>query len=36
VDARFDQFGDSADLDARWMHDLNGTYHMLRNQFGRT
>jgi len=36
VEARFDLFGDSANLDARSVHDLQGTYHMLRNQFGRT
>ena len=36
VEARFDLFGDSANLDARKVHDLHGTYHMFRNQFGRT
>ena len=36
VKARFGQFGDSANLDARYMHGLHGTYVMLRNQLGRT
>jgi len=36
VEARFDLFGDSTNLDARLVHDLQGTYHMLRNQFVRT
>jgi hypothetical protein len=36
VEARFSPFGDSANLDARWMHDLRRTYHRLRNHFGRT
>ena len=36
MEARFDLFGDSANLDARLVHDLQGTYHMLRNQYGRT
>jgi len=34
AEAWFDLFGDSANLEA--MHDLQGTYHMLRNQFCRT
>ena len=36
VEGRFDLFGDSANLDARYVHGLHGTYHMLRNLFGRT
>ena len=36
VEGRFDLFGDTANLDARWVHGLLGTYHMLRNPFGRT
>ena len=36
VEARFGLFGYSANLDARQLHSLHGTYHMLRNQFGRT
>ena len=36
VEGRFDLFGDSANLDARYVHGLHGTCHMLRNQFGRT
>ena len=36
VKARFGMFGDSANLDARLMHGLHGTYDMLRNQLGRT
>jgi hypothetical protein len=36
VDARFGLFGDSANLDARSVHGLHGTYQMLGNQFGRT
>ena len=35
VEGRFDLFGDSANLDAK-VHGLHGTYHMLRNPFGRT
>jgi hypothetical protein len=30
VDARFGQFGDSANLDARLVHDLRQTYHRLK------
>jgi hypothetical protein len=30
METRFDLFGDSANLDARYVHDLQGTYHMLR------
>jgi hypothetical protein len=36
VEARFGPFGDSANLDARLVHDLRLTYHWLRNHFGRT
>ena len=36
VKSRFGLFGDSANLDARQMHGLHGTYDMLRNQLGRT
>ena len=36
VEGRFDLFGDSANLDAKYVHGLHGTYHMLRNLFGRT
>ena len=36
VEGRFDLFGDNANLDARLVHGLHGTYHMLRNPFGRT
>ena len=36
VQGRFDLFGDSDNLDARQVHGLHGTYHMLRNPFGRT
>ena len=34
VKARFDLFGDSANLHVRLVHGLHGTYHMLENQFG--
>jgi hypothetical protein len=33
VDARFSLFGDSANLDARLVHDLHRTYHKLSNSF---
>ena len=33
VDARFGLFGDSANLDARYMHGLHEMYYMLGNQF---
>jgi hypothetical protein len=33
VEARFLHFGDSANLDARWVHGLRQTYHRLRNHF---
>ena len=36
VKARFGLFGDSANLDARLLNGLHGTYYMLENQFGRT
>jgi len=36
VEAWFGQYGDSANFGARYVHGLDGTYHMLRNQFGRT
>jgi hypothetical protein len=31
VEARFGPFGDSANLDARWVHGLRRMYHRLRN-----
>jgi hypothetical protein len=36
VEARFRPFGDSANLDKRWMDGLLRTYRRLRNCFGRT
>jgi hypothetical protein len=33
VEAQFILFGDSANLDARLVHDLHRTYHRLRNHF---
>ena len=36
LEARFGLFGHSANVDARQVHGLRGTYHMLRNQFGCT
>ena len=33
VESWFCLFGDSSNLDARQVHDLHGTYHMLRNQY---
>ena len=36
VEAQFALFGDSANLDARLVHELHRTYHMLRNIFGST
>ena len=36
VEARFGPFGDSANLDTRWVHGLRRMYHRLRNCFGRT
>ena len=35
VEGRFDLFGYSANLDARYVHSLHGTNHILRNPFGR-
>jgi hypothetical protein len=34
VEARFNPFGDSANLDARLVHVLRRMYHRLRNYFG--
>ena len=36
VEACFGPLGDSANLDARYVHDLRRTYHRLENRFGRT
>jgi hypothetical protein len=36
VEAHFGPFGDSSNLDARWVHDLCRTYHRHKNHFGRT
>jgi hypothetical protein len=36
VEAEFNLNGDSAKLDARWLHGLRRTYHRLQNHFGRT
>jgi hypothetical protein len=36
VEAHFALFGDSANLDARLVHDLRRTYHRLENRFGHT
>ena len=36
VKAHFGLFGDSANLDARYVHGLRQTYHGLENRFGRT
>ena len=36
LESCFGPFGDSANLDARSVHDLRRTYHRLGNQFGRT
>jgi hypothetical protein len=33
VEARFGPFGDSANLDAWYVHDLRRTYHRLENHF---
>jgi hypothetical protein len=35
VEPRFGPFGDSANLDARWVYGLDWTYHRLENHFGR-
>ena len=32
VEAQFSLFGDSANIDARQVHGLRGTYHMLENR----
>ena len=34
--ARFGPFGDSGNIDARWVHGLHRTYHRLGNRFGCT
>jgi hypothetical protein len=36
VEARFDPFVDSANLDTRLVHGLCRMYHRLKNHFGRT
>ena len=36
VDACFCPFGDSAKIDARYVHGLRRTYHRLKNHFGHT
>ena len=36
LEARFGLFGGSANLAARSVHGLRGTYHRLGNHFGRT
>jgi hypothetical protein len=36
VEGRFCLFGDSANLDARWMNGLRQTYRRLRNHFDHT
>jgi hypothetical protein len=36
VEAHFSLFGDSANLDARYVHGLGQKYQRLRNHFGRT
>ena len=36
LEARFGPFGDSANLDARSVHDLRRKYHRLGNHFGCT
>ena len=36
VEARFSLFGDGANLDARQVHRLGRTYHMIGNHFGWT
>ena len=33
LEARFGPFGDSANLDARWVHGLRRTNHRLKNRF---
>jgi hypothetical protein len=36
MDAHFILFGDSVNLDARYVHGWRRTYHRLRNHFGHT
>jgi hypothetical protein len=36
VESHFGLFGDSASVNARYVHDLHQTYHRLRNHFGCT
>jgi hypothetical protein len=36
VEARFGLFGDSANLDSRYVHGLRQTYHRLRNHYRYT
>jgi hypothetical protein len=36
MEACFGPFGDSANLDARWVHGLHRMYHRLENCFGCT
>jgi hypothetical protein len=36
LEARFGPFGDSANLDARQVHDLRRTYHRIKNCFSHT
>jgi hypothetical protein len=36
VEARFGTFGDSDNLDARYVHGLRRTYQRLKNHSGRT
>ena len=33
VEARFGRFGDSANLDARWVHGLQRMYHWIKSHF---
>ena len=36
VEPRFDLFGDSVSVGARYVHGLRQTYHSLRNRFEHT
>jgi hypothetical protein len=36
VDHRFNLFGDSVHIGARYVHGLRRTYHRLKKYFGRT
>jgi hypothetical protein len=36
VEPHFGPFEHSANLDARWVHNLHQMYHRLGNHFGRT